>query len=231
MSRAVVIAALVGSAAAFHLVTPTRSAKTQVFSKYDGQVWDMDAKMDIWNLWDPNSPRSEDNFNPFERNPDGNACDTSGYFPGEGKYKDPQRPDMNWDAMLKEKELMAQVESNPKPGDVPGAPAASSRRPPLGLPVALAAASSCRRTSLRLARPPRSSRLYPVVFAGASRRSISPPTARLWTTTSTTVLSAALDPNLSSLMDCDQPTTSLLGGSSLSIDMRAIDLPSRLKKK
>lgn len=114
---------LAGSAAGFHTTTPRAGLKPlYAEGKYDGQMWDMDAKMDIWNSWDPNSPRSETNFNPFERNPGGNACDASGYFPGEGKYKDPMRPDMNWDAMLKEKEIMAQVESNPKPGDVPGAP-------------------------------------------------------------------------------------------------------------
>jgi len=52
----------------------------------------------------------------------GNACDCSGYFPGEGKYKDPQRPDVDFAAMMAEKEVMAEIEANKKPGDVPGAP-------------------------------------------------------------------------------------------------------------
>ena len=35
--------------------------------KYDGQMRDMDAKMDQYdNIWDPNAARSETNFNPFE---------------------------------------------------------------------------------------------------------------------------------------------------------------------
>ena len=68
-----------------------------------------------------NSPRSETNFNPFERNADGNACDCSGYFPGEGKYSDPARPDVDFAAMMAEKTDMAEIEANPKAGDVPGA--------------------------------------------------------------------------------------------------------------
>ena len=90
--------------------------------KYDGQLWDINARKDVWASWDPNSPRSETNFNPFERDPTGNMCDASGYFPGEGKYKDPMRPDMNYAGMLAEKEIMAEIEANKKAGDVPGAP-------------------------------------------------------------------------------------------------------------
>ncbi|KAJ8612233.1 hypothetical protein CTAYLR_002940 [Chrysophaeum taylorii] len=120
----IILALVLATAAAFvpHHVTPF--PKTVVFGsgKYDGQLWDLDAKMDIWGAWDPNTPRSETNFNPFERNPDGNACDASGYFPGETNYKDPMRPEMNWAGMMKEKETMAFVEANPKAGDVPGAP-------------------------------------------------------------------------------------------------------------
>eukprot|EP00634_Sargassococcus_sp_CCMP2135_P014901 CAMPEP_0198643978 /NCGR_PEP_ID=MMETSP1467-20131203/319_1 /TAXON_ID=1462469 /ORGANISM="unid. sp., Strain CCMP2135" /LENGTH=127 /DNA_ID=CAMNT_0044379419 /DNA_START=49 /DNA_END=432 /DNA_ORIENTATION=+ len=115
--------ALAAPAAAFMHAAPVR-ASVKVFGdgKYDGQVWDITAKTDVWNMWDPNSPRSETNFNPFERNADGNACDCSGYFPGEGKYKDPMRPDASFALMLEEKEIMAKIEANPKPGDVPGAP-------------------------------------------------------------------------------------------------------------
>jgi hypothetical protein len=90
--------------------------------KYDGQIFDMAAKKDLWNNWDPNAPRSEDNFNPFERNTDGNGPDCSGYFPGEGKYKDPARPDVDFATMMAEKTEMAEIEANPKAGDVPGAP-------------------------------------------------------------------------------------------------------------
>mmetsp|Transcript_21049 Transcript_21049/g.67823 ORF Transcript_21049/g.67823 Transcript_21049/m.67823 type:complete len:131 (+) Transcript_21049:123-515(+) len=118
--------ALLAPAAAF-MHAPASSAtmrSTALFGagKYDGQVWDMDAKVDMWNMWDPNTARSETNFNPFERDATGNACDTSGYFPGETKYKDPMRPDMNFAKMMEEKETMAKIEASPKPGDVPGAP-------------------------------------------------------------------------------------------------------------
>ena len=79
--------------------------------KYDGQLWDMDAKLDIFGAFDPESPRSDTNFNPFEQNKDGNSCDASGYFPGEGKYKDPQRPDMNFAKMMEEKEIMEKIKA------------------------------------------------------------------------------------------------------------------------
>ena len=45
----------------------------------------MAAKKDVWGEWDPNSPRSDMNFNPFERDVNGNGPDCSGYFPGQGK--------------------------------------------------------------------------------------------------------------------------------------------------
>ena len=90
--------------------------------KYEGQIFGFPEKKDLWENWDPNSPRSETNFNPFERNADGNACDCSGYFPGEGKYSDPARPDVDFAAMMAEKTAMAEIEANPKAGDVPGAP-------------------------------------------------------------------------------------------------------------
>lgn len=82
--------------------------------KYDGQLWDMDAKLDIFAAFDPESPRGDTNFNPFEQNKDGNSCDASGYFPGEGKYKDPQRPDMNFAKMMEEKEIMEKINADPK---------------------------------------------------------------------------------------------------------------------
>jgi len=180
----VILALMLGAASAF-APRPAAKASTVVYGegKYDDKLWDMDAKKDVWNEWDPNSPRprrrptqhfgrpmlksgpsaraeerarivegpaafedassrtpargrftegavedaptlagSDLNFNPFERNPDGNPCDCSGYFPGEAKYKDPQRPDTDFATMMAEKEIMAEIEANKKPGDVPGAP-------------------------------------------------------------------------------------------------------------
>ena len=59
------------------MAAPKRSApSTSVDGKYDGQLWDMDAKLDIFGAFDPESPRSD---GPFEQNKDGNSCDASGY--------------------------------------------------------------------------------------------------------------------------------------------------------
>ena len=72
-----------------------RAGLTAAFAgagKYEGMEFGFPEKKDLWENWDPNSPRSETNFNPFERNTDGNACDASGYFPGEGKYPTPSAP-------------------------------------------------------------------------------------------------------------------------------------------
>ena len=67
--------------------------------------------------WNPASPRSSDNFNPFEKNDDGNACDTSGHFPGEGKYNDPIRPDTSYAIMQAEAAIMNDFNAAPpKPG-------------------------------------------------------------------------------------------------------------------
>ena len=104
MNRLIAALAL-GSAAAF---APAARAPASVVAfggagKYEGQIFGFPEKKDLWENWDPNSPRSETNFNPFERNADGNACDCSGYFPGEGKYSDPARPDVDFAAMMAEK--------------------------------------------------------------------------------------------------------------------------------
>ena len=100
MNRLIAALAL-GSAAAFAPAART-PASVVVFGgagKYEGQIFGFPEKKDLWENWDPNSPRSETNFNPFERNADGNACDCSGYFPGEGKYSDPARPDVDFAAL------------------------------------------------------------------------------------------------------------------------------------
>ena len=91
------------------------------YGKYDGQVWDVTAKMDVYNAWDPNSPRSPQNFNPFETY-EGNSPDPSGFFPGEGRYKDPVRPDVSYAQMQEERKILDEVAANPKPGNVKGCP-------------------------------------------------------------------------------------------------------------
>jgi len=84
-------------------------------------LWDNEAKKDVYSTWDPNSPRSVANFNPFETFK-GNSPDASGIFPGESFYKDPVRPDVSYAIMLVEKAEIEERNANPKAGDVPGAP-------------------------------------------------------------------------------------------------------------
>ena len=91
------------------------------FGKYDDQLWDNTAKKDVYAAWDPNSPRSANNFNPFETW-EGNSPDASGRYPGENFYKDPSRGDVNFQQMMDERAEMEQRQANPKPGDAPGAP-------------------------------------------------------------------------------------------------------------
>ncbi|CAM9634257.1 unnamed protein product [Choristocarpus tenellus] len=64
--------------------------------KYDGQVWDDAAKKDVLSTYDASKPWSEINFDPFKKDAKGNSCDTRGFYPGEGKYKDPIRPAVSW---------------------------------------------------------------------------------------------------------------------------------------
>ena len=119
----VILALMLGAASAF-APRPAAKASLVVYGegKYDDQMWDMAAKKDVHASWDPNAPRSDTNFNPFERNPDGNGPDASGYYPGEARYKDPQRPNVDFASMMAEKEVMQEILDNPKAGDVPGAP-------------------------------------------------------------------------------------------------------------
>lgn len=55
------------------------------YGEYDDKLWDQDAKKDVYNKWDPNSPRSARNFNPFETYK-GNSPDASGIYPGEVSF-------------------------------------------------------------------------------------------------------------------------------------------------
>mmetsp|Transcript_32165 Transcript_32165/g.78150 ORF Transcript_32165/g.78150 Transcript_32165/m.78150 type:complete len:205 (+) Transcript_32165:137-751(+) len=97
------------------------AASGMTYGKYDEQMWDGDAKKEIYAAWDPNSPRSPANFNPFETW-EGNSPDASGFYPGEGRYKDPARPDVSFDLMMIERAEIEERNANPKPGFVPGCP-------------------------------------------------------------------------------------------------------------
>jgi hypothetical protein len=80
----IIAVALVASASAF---VPAHNARMPTklnfeYGEYDEKLFDNDAKKDLYNKWDPNSPRSTRNFNPFETYK-GNSCDASGIYPGE----------------------------------------------------------------------------------------------------------------------------------------------------
>ena len=58
------------------------------------EIWSFDAKKWVYDQWDPEKPRTYENFNPFERNDESAMCDTNGCFPGQSRgYKSPVRPD------------------------------------------------------------------------------------------------------------------------------------------
>jgi len=103
-SKILALAAMVASASAFAPTSfgvPTSTRLYFDYGKYDDKLWDMTAKDDVYNSWDPNSPRSTTNFNPYETFK-GNSPDASGIYPGESFYKDPARPDMNFAVMQAE---------------------------------------------------------------------------------------------------------------------------------
>ncbi|KAL7474658.1 hypothetical protein ACHAW6_000622 [Cyclotella cf. meneghiniana] len=91
------------------------------YGAYDGKLWDQVSKKDVYNMWDPNAPRSTRNFNPFETYK-GNSCDASGIFPGEPRYKDPIRGDANFQTMMAERADAEERAANPKAGNQPGCP-------------------------------------------------------------------------------------------------------------
>ena len=87
---------VVGRSAAVKAPSAAMDFGAVVDSKYDG-IWSREAKMEAYNAWDPEKPRSYDNFNPFERNDEAQQCDVNGCFPGQGKgYVVPNCPDINW---------------------------------------------------------------------------------------------------------------------------------------
>jgi len=82
--KSVIAVALVASASAF---VPAQNARVPTklnfeYGDYDDKLWDQDSKKDVYTKWDPSSPRSAKNFNPFETFK-GNSPDASGIFPGE----------------------------------------------------------------------------------------------------------------------------------------------------
>uniref|UniRef100_A0A7S4IKF6 Uncharacterized protein n=1 Tax=Odontella aurita TaxID=265563 RepID=A0A7S4IKF6_9STRA len=125
MKTAFALVTLAASASAFAPARFGASRRTTAvffeYGEYDEQLWDSEAKKDVYTKWDPNSPRSTKNFNPFETF-EGNSPDASGIYPGETRYKDPIRPDTNFQQMMIEREEAEEREKNLKPGNVPGCP-------------------------------------------------------------------------------------------------------------
>jgi len=119
-----VMGAAVGGAIGY--ATKARAGDAQMIElpdEFDG-VWSFDAKKWVYDQWDPEKPRTYDNFNPFERNDESAMCDTNGCFPGQSRgYKSPVRPDQSWEIMQKEREAMdalkteAKFNSKGKPGN------------------------------------------------------------------------------------------------------------------
>lgn len=146
--KSVIAVALVASASAF---VPAQNARVPTklnfeYGEYDDKLWDNDSKKDVYDKWDPKSPRSTKNFNPFETFK-GNSPDASGIYPGEvsvyscawfnhfscfifadvhpftvqqPRYKDPIRGDVNFAAMMAEKAEAEEREANPKDGSEKG---------------------------------------------------------------------------------------------------------------
>jgi hypothetical protein len=64
-----ILALTVATVTAFAPAAPQRTSSTALFlemGNYDGKLWDNEAKKTVYNAWDPNSPRTVNNFNPFE---------------------------------------------------------------------------------------------------------------------------------------------------------------------
>ncbi|GAX27303.1 hypothetical protein FisN_23Lh128 [Fistulifera solaris] len=125
LSKSTILFSLFAVATAFAPSRPAFGARsaTSLFSspygKYDEKLWDMTAKLDVYNAWNPAAPRSPQNFNPFETF-EGNSPDASGFYPGEGRYKDPIRPDVNFTTMMEERKILEEIAANPKAA--PGCP-------------------------------------------------------------------------------------------------------------
>lgn len=129
LSKSTILFSILAVASAFAPSRPafgahsTTSLFSSPYGKYDEKLWDMAAKLDVYSAWDPASPRSPQNFNPFETF-EGNSPDASGFYPGEGRYKDPVRPDVNFASMMEERKILEEIAANPKAG--PGCPGCRS---------------------------------------------------------------------------------------------------------
>jgi hypothetical protein len=80
-----------------------------------GGIWSLEAKTAMFNQWDPESPRTYTNFNPFERNDESAQADIHGCFPGQSRgYQSPIRPETSWAIMEAERAKMDELKLLPK---------------------------------------------------------------------------------------------------------------------
>lgn len=107
--------------ATFGVRPQTSISSDFVYGDYDDKLFDNEAKKAVYDAWDPSQPRSGKNFNPFETF-EGNSPDASGVYPGEPRYKDPTRGEINFQQMMDERAEADERAANPKAGDAPGAP-------------------------------------------------------------------------------------------------------------
>ena len=78
-------------------------------------VWCVEAKAIVLERWDPESPRTYENFNPFERNDENRLCDTAGCFPGQSRgYRSPLLPRSSFAEMQADKVKMEEIAKHPK---------------------------------------------------------------------------------------------------------------------
>jgi hypothetical protein len=106
-----------------------RAGVTQMhdISKYDW-VWGFDAKKEVFEAWNPEAKRDYNNFNPFERNDEGQMCDPNGCFPGQSRgYKPPNRPDVDWASQQETTKLQQELMKLPK-ASITGKPGNFSRQ-------------------------------------------------------------------------------------------------------
>ena len=78
-------------------------------------IWGLPAKEEIFKAWNPAAARDYNNFNPFERNDEGQMCDKNGCFPGQDSgYMPPNRPDVSWDIQQENNAKMETLKADPK---------------------------------------------------------------------------------------------------------------------
>merc|ERR1740136_144305 len=131
MFKSLAIITLAASANAFAPASFGVRTSTAVFfeyGEYDDKLWDNDAKKVVYAKWDPATARSTQNFNPFETF-DGNSPDASGIYPGQNRYKDPQRGDVSYALMQVERAEIEERNANPKAGDVIGCAGCANSKP------------------------------------------------------------------------------------------------------